>query len=359
MNWNASIAAENKLNLELPMAIETTVSDDEEPAGAPPARKGRLKLASAVLTPQQLRCIKLRQLANRQRVKIWRLKKQVQALKSRVKQYDTVEDIIQFASKHMSGVSLDFFANQLRMATIKNHGKRWSEEGKFFALILNCISVEAYRLCSKVFNLPSVRTLQRWLKCFRQVPEFGERLKAYKQKLLNGADDGRSVGATDELIDAALFPNSEDICLDESVLQAVMAATSDASLPFPPSSVSIPLESPDSPQCQKQTFVVKNSASRQKKGDLPVLEADVQPLELQLQSDRLSLNPETFQLLADSGHLDDGTTLTAVQEVNKEGIVTLTPITNGIPVTLASDTVNLEIVTLDVASDALSSLGFG
>lgn len=336
------------------------VDGDCEPT-EPVAAKSRKRLSAVVLTPQQIRRIKTRQLVNRQRIKIWRLKKQVAALKSKVKTIDTPDDIVRYASKYLSKVSLDFFANQIRMASKKNRGKRWTRDDQYFALLLHCISADAYRLCNKVFNLPNVRTLQRWLKGFKQEPDFEKQLRAYKENLLRNTD-------RDSVAEA------HSATSDQPVRQALTAEgpPEDGSNSQGPGR-HCPLQSlsrqlglkPKRARTAGQRGRQPEEGTGQRQPEPPLeLFASFTPFEqpaphhIQFQLHSNPLDPQTFQFLAD-GDLD-ATSIAAVRELDPQGTVTLTPITNGLPVTLAGDILNLEIVTLNLEEEdatAVQSVG--
>lgn len=396
---------------EEPIIDGTTNNSDVD---VPP--KGRKRLASAVLTPQQLRRIKSKQLINRQRIKIWRLKKQVQTLKAKVKSCDTVDDVVRLASKYMSGVSLNFFANQMRVACKKTHGKRWTREDKFFALVLSLTSAEAYRLCSKVFNLPSVRTLQRWVKAFKQEEgDFEEQLKSYKENLLKNTEEEHSSLLQEALSSAvmnpttpttefmtmdsttfnlqALLPADDQVSVSGTIIRDVSGAESpttelsttlDVALPILDTSTlsttmdeEVPVASDFNSHQTSNNPTTSKGRRRIKKAkttkdeiqnmelftslsaslDVGSASEDTQHcFQLQLHPDQLDSN--TLRLLTGSGHIEPGvsTTITAVQEINPEGMVTLTPISDGVPVTLCSDTINLKIVTLDMQDQTLATL---
>ena len=74
----------------------------------------------------------------------------------------------------MSESSLKFFASQIRLACVRRQGFRWSDEAKASALKIYYASPKCYRLLKKVFALPSLATLRRFLQNVPIEPGFNQ-----------------------------------------------------------------------------------------------------------------------------------------------------------------------------------------
>ena len=79
----------------------------------------------------------------------------------------------------------------MHLHTRKKGGKTYTPEIKYFAISLHHVSGKAYRLVSKFFNLPSKRTLLRWVSGFPISPGLSQQaLDAIESKVkcMNDAD---------------------------------------------------------------------------------------------------------------------------------------------------------------------------
>ena len=59
-----------------------------------------------------------------------------------------------------------FFETQIKSATVSKKGMRWSEHDKLLSLGLFYKSPAAFRFLARIFNLPGMRTLQRFISAF-------------------------------------------------------------------------------------------------------------------------------------------------------------------------------------------------
>uniref|UniRef100_A0A1B6KBA9 THAP-type domain-containing protein n=1 Tax=Graphocephala atropunctata TaxID=36148 RepID=A0A1B6KBA9_9HEMI len=73
----------------------------------------------------------------------------------------TVETVL---SKYMKKGSVNLILSHIKLPTKSIEGNRWDENIKDFALKLRNYSPQAYRLLFKYFNLPGLRTLQRYAR---------------------------------------------------------------------------------------------------------------------------------------------------------------------------------------------------
>ena len=106
---------------------------------------------------------RLRKQINRLRVQLCRSKKQYQRAKEDMENVNlSAEDLVKQLSNYFDGQKLQFLSSQIRLANRKGKGKRYTETDKKIALALYLKSPQAYRLLSKMFSLPSTRSLARW-----------------------------------------------------------------------------------------------------------------------------------------------------------------------------------------------------
>ena len=64
----------------------------------------------------------------------------------------------------MSRPVAKFFTRQLQLHCRSKYGRRYAVQDKNFAISLYYASPKAYRLCSKMFCLPSVSMIRLWLR---------------------------------------------------------------------------------------------------------------------------------------------------------------------------------------------------
>ncbi|XP_032888325.1 THAP domain-containing protein 1-like [Amblyraja radiata] len=104
------------------------------------------------------------------------LKKRVEQLKQSMekvtKESETISDLIRGAGEFLQGPALSFFASQLQNASGRKRGRRWSYSDKVVALSLYHQSPRAYRFCQRIFTLPLITLLHRWLSNIEVGPGF-------------------------------------------------------------------------------------------------------------------------------------------------------------------------------------------
>ncbi len=76
----------------------------------------------------------------------------------------TIGDIVNQASQYLDSQTLQFFATQLRVASVHKKGRRWTVEDKALFISLHYQSPKAYRCLNSIFILPTERTITRWLE---------------------------------------------------------------------------------------------------------------------------------------------------------------------------------------------------
>lgn len=96
-----------------------------------------------------------------QRVNICRLRKRLTFRASRKQVFNSATVSDERLNKHPM---MRFFMSQITLHTRNKYGRRYAVQDKNFALSLYYASPKAYRLCSKMFCLPSVSMLRLWLR---------------------------------------------------------------------------------------------------------------------------------------------------------------------------------------------------
>ena len=120
-------------------------------------------------TPHQAVLEKPSKGLQKERVRTTRLRKKVHNLQKMMSNMtsgaETIKQLIDGASKYIKEPALSFFASQLRNSSkqTKPRGRRWSYTSKVIALSLYHQSPRAYQFCSRIFTLPSVSSLRKWL----------------------------------------------------------------------------------------------------------------------------------------------------------------------------------------------------
>ncbi|XP_014661379.1 PREDICTED: THAP domain-containing protein 5-like [Priapulus caudatus] len=118
--------------------------------------------------PATAKEIELRKKLNICRVKNYRLSKKLEAMNKLVEvqkaKTSDMQSVINGVSKYLTGLPLDFFIAQLRMADAKSKKKRWSQEMKALCQSLHDKSPSTYSMLSSKFALPGIRTLKRMSK---------------------------------------------------------------------------------------------------------------------------------------------------------------------------------------------------
>ena len=110
------------------------------------------------------------QLFERNESKTTRLRQKVKRLQGMLSNMTTgaqnIGDLIEGATKYLKEPALSFFASQLRNSSqrVKARGRRWSYRDKVIALSLYHQGPRAYQFCCRLFTLPSISSLQKWLQ---------------------------------------------------------------------------------------------------------------------------------------------------------------------------------------------------
>ncbi|KAL1466168.1 hypothetical protein MTO96_042909 [Rhipicephalus appendiculatus] len=92
------------------------------------------------------------------------LNRRLQARLQRQRQALTLGEVVRSVRSHVSPAVAALVEAQLRMNNVSRFGRRWSSQNKSFALGLYFHSPKGYRYCRRLLRLPSVRSLQLWLK---------------------------------------------------------------------------------------------------------------------------------------------------------------------------------------------------
>ena len=85
-------------------------------------------------------------------------------------------DIIQFFGSNSNTEAHNFFKSQIINSRRKNKGRRYSDEDKTVALSIYYCSSKCYKLLRKLFCLPTIRSLRRWLQNLEVCPGLNENI---------------------------------------------------------------------------------------------------------------------------------------------------------------------------------------
>ena len=117
---------------------------------------------------------------------------QSKMLLSNPKKSTQIDQTISMLGHYMSGPALQFVSAQIRMSDRKPRGRRWSVENKSTCLSILHSGPKAYRLISKLFMLPTVKTLRKSLLKLEIYPGFSPKfLSVFKQKVDKMAEKDR------------------------------------------------------------------------------------------------------------------------------------------------------------------------
>ena len=106
-------------------------------------------------------------LYNRQRKRIQRLRKALNMMKKRsVSKSIALETLRTMLPERI----VKFIESQIDLHAKKSNGRRYTSETRAFALSLYHISGKAYRLIANFFNLPSKRSLLKWVESLPKCP---------------------------------------------------------------------------------------------------------------------------------------------------------------------------------------------
>ena len=115
-------------------------------------------------SPTTPRKERLRKANQRLRTKVSHLSKKGTVSPAGWKSKKSEQYAIDLVSNYLSGTALEFFKTQIALSGRRPRGNRWSEKSKMFALSLFYISPKCYRLLKKIFSLPCVKTLKKWVR---------------------------------------------------------------------------------------------------------------------------------------------------------------------------------------------------
>jgi len=115
-----------------------------------------------VITPRKQR---YRQIINRLRVQLHQAKKRkAVAGKLNIRRNARINHIVEQAREFLPDLTLNFFKSQMKAFSNKRaQSMRWSEKDKLIALSIYYHGLRTYRFLSRLFQLPSVTSLRRWL----------------------------------------------------------------------------------------------------------------------------------------------------------------------------------------------------
>ena len=100
-----------------------------------------------------------------------------------------VQQAITAVTPCFSGPALRLVQTQLKMSSRKTKGFRWNTKDKGIALTLLHSCPKAYSILSKIFSLPSVKTLKRCMANIKICPGFNEiMIEAFKIKVNSMSD---------------------------------------------------------------------------------------------------------------------------------------------------------------------------
>ena len=178
-----------------------TPSVDSTTAASPSSshhKDGEVVTKPATASPTKT---KLRKKLNNYRLRVYRLKQKVRKLEmNEGKSTSTkkkIERIGESISEFVKGPKYDFIMSQIRNATVKSAGKRWTYRDKSFALSLYHSSPKTYKLLRNALDLPSPQTLRKIMRNVAVYPGFNENiLKALQLKLKGAPESSKLVVIT-------------------------------------------------------------------------------------------------------------------------------------------------------------------
>ena len=87
------------------------------------------------------------------------------------------------AESYLPEVTLNFFRSQMYASRCKRaHSMRWSDNDKLLALSIYYHGPKAYRFLSKIFRLPSIQSLRRWIRNLNMKPGFSTEISQILSK---------------------------------------------------------------------------------------------------------------------------------------------------------------------------------
>ena len=115
---------------------------------------------------------KLRAGNERLRKKCQRLTKKIAKVKKSQSVKSAKQQAIETTSRFLSGSSLEFFKTQIMLSGKKAKGHRYSEHIKMLALSLYHTNQKCYKMLRKLFPLPCVSSLKRYMSRVDLQPGF-------------------------------------------------------------------------------------------------------------------------------------------------------------------------------------------
>ena len=94
-----------------------------------------------------------------------------------------------YLRKQLSGPLASFITAQIKLNQKKFRGRRYDEDLKLFAITVYHASATAYKCISKLFYLPSISSLKRWLQSFDIQPGINEHVLSSIKTKASGMSD--------------------------------------------------------------------------------------------------------------------------------------------------------------------------
>ena len=127
-----------------------------------------------------------------------------------------INHIVEQAREFLPDLPLNFFMSQMKVFSRKRaQSMRWSEKDKLLALSIYYHGLRTYKFCSRIFCLPSIATLRRWMRSLKVYPGISNDIvQILTRKFANMTEAGKLCVLTfDEMsIKAALRYDSVSDC---------------------------------------------------------------------------------------------------------------------------------------------------
>jgi len=141
--------------------------------------------ADAFASTNTPRKVRYRSVINRMRVRLHRAQKKLRStvLHRKFTATTDIEYIVKQAESYLPEVTLNFFRSQMYASCCKRaHSMRWSDNDKLLALSIYYHGPKAYRFLSKIFRLPSIQSLRRWIRNLNMKPGFSTEISQILSK---------------------------------------------------------------------------------------------------------------------------------------------------------------------------------
>lgn len=113
------------------------------------------------------------------------VKKRHLNIKQRLKKADTFINKHNLMMSNLNDITQKFFKNQLKSQSVSPRGRRFTLDDKLFALSLYKSSAKAYRVMSKMFALPSRKTLTDLLQKIPLEPGINNQIVEHLKLIVN------------------------------------------------------------------------------------------------------------------------------------------------------------------------------